>query len=609
MIKLFIRQILKKSGRKNILGPSGPSDKWIRKFLKRNPQLHMRKPQTIDGGRARMANGNVMQQHFALLKQTVHQLGLENKPHLIYNMDETGFGKGAIAQDKVCVTSGGAYTKQVATTNHSTATVCVSADGKVLPSFIVFEKSFPGGSYRDGIPQEWLFGTSPNGYMDAELFEKWFEQIFLKFASKERPLLLLMDNHESHLSLGVIEKARANRVDLLCLPPHTTHILQPLDVALFRPLKKEFSNLAVSLGYANPHLMIGNGRFSQVLHSAMDRVFSPFNIKTAFRKCGIVPLDPNAIDKSRLTASDVDFTLPTPGPGGDNSENHMHDPLCQTCGQFVMGHPLVKQGIIPAELADIFVPVIGSGPVNKQKNTRIVTQSRVITGSEIYSQLKEKEKQKNKQTNKQTSKKRPQEQTLDTDLDNLPKLQRPKKRKPKSCTKTVENNHELAAEEFTCPLCNIRGHVDDEEHGILWVGCDSVDCGRWFHRDCLKHEEQTNVDLSLLVASDWLCQFCSTDEIVQTPCDADASNVIDMESIVQELQNATSGDQAMLICQVCMAHEYVSPNERDVYWALCDFCDKSFHAICLPQRVYRSFELRKASENLPWCCKMCPSAN
>jgi len=81
--------------------------------------------------------------------------------------------------------------------------------------------------------------------------------------------------------------------------------------------------------------------------------------------------------------SDPEFELPR-GPGGDNREDAPlpldmdPDLLCHACGQFVRSHPLVSQGLIPSELADIFVPIIS--PVKKDKQTRIVLKSRVITG-------------------------------------------------------------------------------------------------------------------------------------------------------------------------------------------------------------------------------------
>ena len=68
------------------------------------------------------------------------------------------------------------------------------------------------------------------------------------------------------------------------------------------------------------------------------------------------------------------------------------DPLCDTCGQFVKGHPLVKAGLIPAELAEIFVPIIGK--TGTEKKTRIVTTARVLTGKSnktIFYYYKQKE--------------------------------------------------------------------------------------------------------------------------------------------------------------------------------------------------------------------------
>ena len=54
-------------------------------------------------------------------------------------------------------------------------------------------------------------------------------------------MLLIQDGHSSHVSIELIECARANDIHLLCLPAHTTHILQPLDVGVFKSFKAAFS--------------------------------------------------------------------------------------------------------------------------------------------------------------------------------------------------------------------------------------------------------------------------------------------------------------------------------------------------------------------------------
>ena len=50
------------------------------------------------------------------------------------------------------------------------------------------------------------------GYVDRELFEVWFQKLFMMNCGAERPVVLLLDNHDSHYSLKVIEMARANEV-------------------------------------------------------------------------------------------------------------------------------------------------------------------------------------------------------------------------------------------------------------------------------------------------------------------------------------------------------------------------------------------------------------
>ena len=52
-----------------------------------------------------------------------------------------------------------------------------------------------------------------------------------------RPVLLILDGHASHVTINVIKLAHENNIHLLCLPAHTSHILQPLDVGVFYSFK------------------------------------------------------------------------------------------------------------------------------------------------------------------------------------------------------------------------------------------------------------------------------------------------------------------------------------------------------------------------------------
>jgi len=61
-------------------------------------------------------------------------------------------------------------------------------------------------------------------------------------SSKEKPSLLLLDNHSSHLSIEALELAKDNGVVLLSCPPHTSHRLQPLDRSVYGPFKRFISS-------------------------------------------------------------------------------------------------------------------------------------------------------------------------------------------------------------------------------------------------------------------------------------------------------------------------------------------------------------------------------
>ena len=105
------------------------------------------------------------------------------------------------------------------------------------------------GSFRTThAPPGTIRGCSENGWVNTELFLE-FIQHFMKHVScsQKNPVLMIFDGHKTHLkSLELMDYARENSLFLLSLPPHTTHKLQPLDRAVFKPLKSYFNNVVKS---------------------------------------------------------------------------------------------------------------------------------------------------------------------------------------------------------------------------------------------------------------------------------------------------------------------------------------------------------------------------
>ena len=86
-------------------------------------------------------------------------------------------------------------------------------------------------SMRNGAVPGTIFMTSDSGWITQEIYLEWF-RVFIAPIPPARLVLLIEDGHGSHITLDVIELACVNNIHLLCLPAHTSHLLQPLGMCV-----------------------------------------------------------------------------------------------------------------------------------------------------------------------------------------------------------------------------------------------------------------------------------------------------------------------------------------------------------------------------------------
>lgn len=144
---------------------------------------------------------------------------------------------------------------------------------------------------------------SPKGYTDQELGTQWLERDFHP-ASAERNKtggyrLLILDGHNSHTTYKFCSFAETHKIVVVCLPSHTTHRLQPCDVGVFGPLASCWK--AVVNANSTQYVAIRKNNLLQYYATAREKAFSPKTIQAAFRKTGIWPLNPEAIEASAFS--------------------------------------------------------------------------------------------------------------------------------------------------------------------------------------------------------------------------------------------------------------------------------------------------------------------
>ena len=181
---------------------------------------------------------------------------------------------------------------------HITMLSCGSTSGTRLPPFILYKgKNLYTSWTKDG-PASAMYGMSSSGWMDCELFYSWFSKMFVpavRHLTKTGKVVLFFDGHYSHLSLPLIEKARSEGIILQCLPPNATHVLQPLDVGVFGPMKKAWKIVLQEYKLASAASCVDKSTFPKLLARLYERAFTRQHLVSAFKGTGLFPLNKAAI--------------------------------------------------------------------------------------------------------------------------------------------------------------------------------------------------------------------------------------------------------------------------------------------------------------------------
>lgn len=210
---------------------------FTRSFMKRN-RLSLRSPRKTSVARTMGFNRNQLT-HFNNLEQVMVKYRFP--PDRLYNMDESGVQTVPNKLPKhVAPTGKREVAKSVAAEQGQTVTVvcAMSAAGHHIPPFFIFKRKRLNLLLINNGPTGCDMGVTDKGYMNNETFIEWLEH-FKKFThpTTDRPILLVLDNHISHISFQAVTWAKKNNIHLLTIPPHSSHKTQPLDRAFFRPFK------------------------------------------------------------------------------------------------------------------------------------------------------------------------------------------------------------------------------------------------------------------------------------------------------------------------------------------------------------------------------------
>jgi len=347
---------------------------WFDGFKRRHPEITIAKAQKLNLLRARATSEPIIDQYFHDLKSVMDLYDLHSRPENIWNIDETGLMMEHTPSLVVC----GSHTKPQAVTSHRGKTVTIIAAGNAVGSRLPPYFVFPGKRWNDQLLDGACPGASgtvtESGWSNSLVFMDFLKNHFRKHVPvSDSTSILLFDGHKSHVNLTLKEWGQENNIVFFVIPPHTSHVTQPLDIGCFGPLKRAYHSECQSFMRQTPGIQINRLNIAALSSKSYNKSLTPANLISSFAKAGIFPLD-------RLKITSAQTAPSTIYPSQTSSSSSQQEPENKT--NFLEQKKITKAAVIgkkrnmPASIhGNIMSPSKESRlkrpnceTVNKQKN-------------------------------------------------------------------------------------------------------------------------------------------------------------------------------------------------------------------------------------------------
>jgi hypothetical protein len=296
--------------------PEPVGKNWVDRFIADQSRLKTQWNRKFHAQRAKCEDPVVINTWFQLVQRTRLRHGISDED--TYNFDETGFMMGLIATTKVVTSSdtiGRATAIQPGNREWVTVIEGINATGWAIPPFIILPGRVHQSNWYKDLSPDWVIALSDNDWTNNQLSLEWVKHFntHTETRTKGTHRLLILDGHGSHATPEFDQYCKANQIITLCMPAHTSHLLQPLDVSCFSPLKHSYGLEVQDLVRCGIQ-HIDKDDFLEIYRKIRPIALTKDNIQSGFRATGLIPYAPERV------LSSLTITKPPTPPGTADGE-------------------------------------------------------------------------------------------------------------------------------------------------------------------------------------------------------------------------------------------------------------------------------------------------
>ena len=282
-----------------------PGRAWFEGFLRRHNEISLRFTETLQKYRS-VVTEEKLRGWFKEITEYFGEGQLINDPKRVFNCDETAIFLTPTGE-KVLVKKGSKKINRIVANDSKknySVLITANADGMLPPPMVIYpyKRSIPADIVNK-YPKTWAIGYSERGWMTSATFYEYIANIFHPWLIKneiEFPVTLFLDGHSSHFTLPLSQFCKSNKIILIAFLPHSTHILQPMEVVFFHPLKLAWKDVVSKWRMNNCGVKISRAEFAPLLEKALNSINKDSTFKNGFRACGLCPFSADAIDYKSL---------------------------------------------------------------------------------------------------------------------------------------------------------------------------------------------------------------------------------------------------------------------------------------------------------------------